>query len=122
MLMDMFADSLPHVSKKRWHYNNFMLSIYGHIHQISEQRRNSGETGSKLRLENDYILLELAERMIDQNTVLLLDEFMLPDMLVFCDILIHLHEIFACFSNKEFELSSVRPLRLFKHYLSSFSN
>lgn len=82
MLMDMFADSLPHVSKKRLHYSNFMLGIYGHIHQISEQRRKSDIAGSKLRLENDFILLELAERMIDRNTVLLLDEFMLPDMWV----------------------------------------
>lgn len=80
MLMDMFAESLPHVSKKRWHYNNFMLSIYGHIHKISEQRRSKNYRGSKLRLENDFILLELAEKMIDRNTVLLLDEFMLPDM------------------------------------------
>lgn len=75
----MFAEALPHVSKQRLHYNNFMLSIYGHIHKISEQRRFS-KTGSKLRLENDFILLELAEKMIDRNTVLLLDEFMLPDM------------------------------------------
>lgn len=80
MLMDMFADSLPHVSKRRLHYNNFMLGIYARIHEISEQRKNSPNAGSKLRLENDYILLEMAEQMVDRNVVLLLDEFMLPDM------------------------------------------
>lgn len=80
MLMDLFADSLPHVSKRRVHYNNFMLSLYAHIHQISEQRRNSLRTGSKLTLDNDFILLQLAERMVDKSTVLLLDEFMLPDI------------------------------------------
>lgn len=79
MLMDLFADSLPHVSKQRIHYNNFMLSLYSHIHQISEKRRQTSG-GSKLRLENDYILLQLAEQMVDKSTVLLLDEFMLPDM------------------------------------------
>lgn len=80
MLMDLFADSVPQISKHRIHYNNFMLSLYAHIHQISEQRRNSVRAGSKLRLDNDFILLQLAERMIDRSTVLLLDEFMLPDI------------------------------------------
>lgn len=80
MLMDLFADSLPHVSKQRIHYNNFMLSLYAHIHQISEQRRTSLRSGSKLTLENDFILLQLAERMVDKSTILLLDEFMLPDI------------------------------------------
>lgn len=80
MLMDLFADSLPHVSKRRIHYNNFMLGLYAHIHKISEQRRKLQGSGSKIRLENDFILLQLAEQMVDKSTVLLLDEFMLPDM------------------------------------------
>lgn len=86
MLMDMFADSLPHQSKKRIHYNNFMLSLYGSIHRLTQERQDRLRSAETLlgkeseALLTDYILLELAQDMIDNHTVLLLDEFMLPDM------------------------------------------
>ncbi|KAG5366015.1 putative ATPase N2B [Yarrowia sp. B02] len=86
MLMDMFADSLPHQSKKRIHYNNFMLSLYGSIHRLTQERQNRLRSAEAVlgkdseALLTDYILLELAQDMIDNHTVLLLDEFMLPDM------------------------------------------
>lgn len=74
MLMDLFGECLPNISKKRWHYNNFMLYIYNQIHSISE-----AQVG-KRRLGHEVILLEIAQKMIDESTILLLDEFMLPDM------------------------------------------
>lgn len=86
MLMDMFADSLPHQSKKRIHYNNFMLSLYGSIHRLTQERQGRLKSAEAFLgkdsdvLLTDYILLELAQDMIDNHTVLLLDEFMLPDM------------------------------------------
>ncbi|ODV94827.1 hypothetical protein PACTADRAFT_3717 [Pachysolen tannophilus NRRL Y-2460] len=81
LLMDIFASSLPHKSKCRWHYNNFMLWVYNEIHQIYKRRMVSNqENHSLLSLENEFILFEVAEKMISKNTILLLDEFMLPDL------------------------------------------
>ncbi|CAM9014586.1 unnamed protein product [Wickerhamomyces anomalus] len=82
MLMDIFANSLPHESKCRWHYSNFMLWVYNGIHLIYQRRaQNSNHTRhSMISLENEFILFEIAQKMIRKNTVLLLDEFMLPDL------------------------------------------
>lgn len=80
MLIDLFYDSLPNISKRRLHYNNFMLGLYAHIHKVSEERLRGSKRLSKLRLQNDFILLQLAEKMVDENPILLLDEFMLPDI------------------------------------------
>ncbi|KAK9465853.1 AFG1-like ATPase-domain-containing protein [Lipomyces arxii] len=85
MLMDMFAASLPHASKRRWHYHNFMLSVYGRIHR--ETQRNiqlsympQDSVKQKFKLQNEYVLLKIAEELVDESAILLLDEFMLPDI------------------------------------------
>lgn len=81
LLMDIFASSLPHESKCRWHYNNFILWVYSEIHLIQKRRLVSNqENHSYLSLENEFILFEILQKMISKNTVLLLDEFMLPDI------------------------------------------
>ncbi|ANZ73300.1 BA75_00147T0 [Komagataella pastoris] len=81
MLMDIFAHSLPHSSKCRWHYNNFILWVYNEIHIIYERRKlDNQDNHTCLSLENEFILLEVASKMIEKNTILMLDEFMLPDL------------------------------------------
>ncbi|ODQ64354.1 hypothetical protein NADFUDRAFT_47569 [Nadsonia fulvescens var. elongata DSM 6958] len=80
MLMDIFAESLPHQSKIRYHYSNFMLSIYARIHKATELRKKNPQSTNIDNLTQEYILLEIAQDLVHENTVLLLDEFMLPDM------------------------------------------
>lgn len=85
MLMDMFAASLPHKSKMRWHYNNFILWVYSEMHQIQKERLftanvGNGKNKQQMSMENEFILFEVAQKMINKNTVLMLDEFMLPDI------------------------------------------
>lgn len=85
MLMDMFAASLPHKSKMRWHYNNFILWVYSEMHKIQKERLftatiSNGRKNQKMTMENEFILFEVAQKMINKNTVLMLDEFMLPDI------------------------------------------
>lgn len=82
MLMDIFANSLPHESKCRWHYSNFMLWVYNEIHLIYQRRLDTSHhtRHSMISLENEFILFEIAQKMIRKNTILLLDEFMLPDL------------------------------------------
>ncbi|KAJ9103427.1 hypothetical protein QFC19_004378 [Naganishia cerealis] len=82
MLMDIFATSLPHESKMRWHYNNFILWIYSEIHRIQQERFLRSENGIEgaQTMENEFILFEIAQKMIQKSTVLMLDEFMLPDI------------------------------------------
>ncbi|KAG7740245.1 hypothetical protein KL923_002086 [Ogataea haglerorum] len=81
MLLNIFADSLPVERKLRIHYNNFILWVYAEIHSIYERRkRESHSKHSFLWLENEFILLEVASKMIRNHYVLMLDEFMLPDL------------------------------------------
>ncbi|KAJ8102043.1 AFG1-like ATPase-domain-containing protein [Lipomyces tetrasporus] len=85
MLMDLFAASLPHESKRRWHYHAFMLSIYARIYregQRSQELKYLGTNSRKRRfnLQNDYVLMKIARDLIDESAILLLDEFMLPDI------------------------------------------
>lgn len=85
MLMDIFAASLPHKSKMRWHYNNFILWVYTEMHKIQKERMltatiSNGKNNQKMTMENEFILFEVAQKMINKNTVLMLDEFMLPDI------------------------------------------
>lgn len=81
MLMDIFASSLPHQSKMRWHYNNFILWVFSEIHRVQSERvlLATGK-GRRLLMENEFILYEVAQRMIAQSTIFMLDEFMLPDI------------------------------------------
>lgn len=85
MLMDMFAQALPHESKMRWHYNNFILWVYNQMYQIQQERRftsivYNGMKSRHLTIENEFVLFEVAQKMIQKSTVLMLDEFMLPDV------------------------------------------
>lgn len=78
MLLDIFAASLPYESKMRWHYNNFILWVFQQIHVIQNERNLLGNR--KYTMQNEFILFEIAQKMIQKNTVLILDEFMLPDI------------------------------------------
>lgn len=85
MLMDIFASSLPHESKMRWHFNNFILWVFNEIHKIQNEKvitstLKNGRQQIKLTMENEFILFEIAQKMINKNTILMLDEFMLPDI------------------------------------------
>ena len=85
MLMDIFAASLPHKSKMRWHYNNFILWVFNEMHKIRKERHfttvmSNNKAERKMTMENEFVLFEIAQKMIDKNTVLMLDEFMLPDI------------------------------------------
>lgn len=82
MLMDIFASTLPHHSKMRWHYNNFILWVFEEIHNIQHERMLTASAGhvNKLTMENEFILYEIAQKMISNSTVFMLDEFMLPDI------------------------------------------
>ncbi|RLV93420.1 Lactation elevated protein 1 [Spathaspora sp. JA1] len=85
MLMDIFAASLPHKSKMRWHYNNFILWVFTQMHEIQQQRLltatlNNGKQLQQYTMENEFILYEVAQKMISNNTILILDEFVLPDI------------------------------------------
>lgn len=83
MLMDIFASSLPHSSKMRWHFNNFMLWVFNEIHKIQKEKILTSTMNNQLQkisMENEFILFEIAQKMINKNTVLMLDEFMLPDI------------------------------------------
>lgn len=82
MLMDIFANALPHHSKMRWHYNNFILWVFGEIHKIQKERMltTSARGKHKMTMENEFILFEIAQKMIGRSTIFMLDEFMLPDV------------------------------------------
>lgn len=82
MLMDIFAASLPYDSKMRWHYNSFILWVFGEINRIQKERMLTASVNekSKFTMENEFILFEIAQKMIEKSTVFMLDEFMLPDV------------------------------------------
>jgi predicted ATPase len=81
MLLDIFAASLPHKSKMRWHYNTFILWVFNQIHQIQNERfLLNGRNAHKYTLQNEFLLFEVAQKMIDKSTILIFDEFMLPDI------------------------------------------
>ncbi|KAI5963701.1 uncharacterized protein KGF55_002581 [Candida pseudojiufengensis] len=81
LLMDIFASSLPHKSKMRWHFNNFILWVFNEMHNIQQHRSKiMDHTELKHTMENEFILYEIAQKMIAKNTILMLDEFVLPDI------------------------------------------
>lgn len=82
MLMDIFATSLPYQSKMRWHFNNFILWVYEEIHRIQKEKMLTLSISGTytVTMENEFILYEIAQKMIAQSTVFMLDEFMLPDV------------------------------------------
>lgn len=91
MLMDIFASSLPLESKMRWHYNNFILWVFNEMHNIQKERLFTSAMMTKelteqlllsqrLSMENEFVLFEIAQKLIGKSTILMLDEFMLPDI------------------------------------------
>lgn len=89
MLMDIFALCLPHQSKMRWHYHNFILWVFEEMHRIQNERQferlievNHGHYSSTRvpSWESEFLLFHVARKMMEKNTVLMLDEFMLPDI------------------------------------------
>lgn len=76
MLIDIFASCLPHKSKMRWHFHNFILWVFNEMHVLQTKRDLKRIRDD----ENDLMLFEIAQKMIMKNTVLILDEFMLPDI------------------------------------------
>lgn len=82
LCMDMFADSLPIEGKWRIHQTSFNNWVLKEINSISQKKR-IGDIQSNhplLRNENEMILYQLASNLINKCHVLILDEFMLPDI------------------------------------------
>lgn len=89
MLMDIFAQLLPMLLKMRWHYSNFILWVFTQMHKLQQDRqfemqlaRNHGVyLDHRLpSMEREFLLFHVARQMIEKSTVLMLDEFMLPDV------------------------------------------
>ncbi|KAG0676581.1 hypothetical protein C6P42_001206 [Pichia californica] len=82
MLMDIFADSLPIQNKWRVHWNVFIQWCLKEIEKISINKRNNfiQLNHSLLNYENEFILFEVASKLILKCNVLIIDEFMLPDI------------------------------------------
>lgn len=78
MLMDIFAATLPHESKMRWHYNNFILWVFNELHKLQNDRMLL--RGTNKSLDHEFILFEIAQKLINKSNILLLDEFVLPDI------------------------------------------
>ncbi|KAF2690869.1 hypothetical protein K458DRAFT_473931 [Lentithecium fluviatile CBS 122367] len=75
MLIDLFADCLPHGKKRRWHFNTFMLEIISRLEQLRKSRIGGLGSGG----QDEYSLLWLARDLIEKSPILFLDEFQLPD-------------------------------------------
>ena len=77
MLIDLFAESLPHRAKRRLHYSTFMLDTLAKLEQLRRSRLLI--VPASFGQEDDYSLLWLARDMISTSPILFLDEFQLPD-------------------------------------------
>ncbi|KAF4459733.1 ATPase family [Fusarium albosuccineum] len=73
MLLDLLADGLPTERKRRWHFNTFMLYT---ISQLEQHRKSNPST---LDDGNEYSILWMAKKLVDESPILFLDEFQLPD-------------------------------------------
>lgn len=82
MLMDIFADSLPVEGKCRIHWAVFIQWVMKEIESVSSRKRDKFSQANHplLNYENEFVLFEVAARMIEKYHVLILDEFMLPDI------------------------------------------
>ncbi|GME78047.1 unnamed protein product [Ambrosiozyma monospora] len=84
MLLDIFATCLPIESKLRIHYNNLILWVLHEIHEINKRREDQqsfqNDRHSILEVENELMMLEIAGKLMNRCHVLMLDEFMLPDL------------------------------------------
>ncbi|KAM0268234.1 hypothetical protein ACHAQH_010029 [Verticillium albo-atrum] len=73
LLIDMLYEDLPTHRKKRWHFNTFMLYSFS---QLEGFRRSHPQlTGG----DQEYSLLWLAKKLVEESPILFLDEFQLPD-------------------------------------------
>ncbi|GAO50867.1 hypothetical protein SAICODRAFT_6940 [Saitoella complicata NRRL Y-17804] len=72
MLMDLFMNSFPSRTKRRWHYHNFMAEMYRRLH-VAQQTQAYRDFG------DEYCLLRIARDVLEESTVLAIDEFQLPD-------------------------------------------
>lgn len=73
MLMNMFSESLPVRRKLRVHYSSFILWIFKEINRISGQN-------VLMKGQNELILFEIASNLVQTSYILMLDEFMMPDL------------------------------------------
>lgn len=88
MLLDIFADCAPCKRKMRIHYHEFILWVMREIDGITRRRLSqktrddwaNQENHPLLNMENEFILYEVATRLIRKSYLLMLDEFMLPDI------------------------------------------
>lgn len=76
MLLDLLADGLPTHRKRRWHFNTFMLYT---ISQLEQHRRSNLAGAGASNPENEFSLLWMAKKLVDESPILFLDEFQLPD-------------------------------------------
>ena len=75
MLMDLFFNSLPLGNKRRWHHHALMLELYSRIWKLKVPTRTDGD----MDIGNEYVLLRIARDLIEEATVMAVDEFQLPD-------------------------------------------
>jgi predicted ATPase len=82
MLMDLFAGSLPVNGKWRVHWGVFIHFVMKEIENVSARKRDKFLQANHplLNYENEFVLFEVAARLIEKFHVLILDEFMLPDI------------------------------------------
>ncbi|KAM0333016.1 hypothetical protein ACHAQA_001673 [Verticillium albo-atrum] len=73
LLVDMLYEGLPTHRKKRWHFNTFMLYSFS---QLEGFRRSHPQLSGG---DQEYSLLWLAKKLVEESPILFLDEFQLPD-------------------------------------------
>ncbi|KAF4976391.1 hypothetical protein FDECE_18479, partial [Fusarium decemcellulare] len=73
MLLDLLADGLPTERKRRWHFNTFMLYTISQLEQHRKSNPSAMDDG------NEYSILWMAKKLVDESPILFLDEFQLPD-------------------------------------------
>ena len=79
--MDMFFKSAPTASKRRVHFNQFMMETHQHIHEwrnLSQQQRSRG--AEFIREAEDDPIAPVAKRISSEAMLLCLDEFQVTDV------------------------------------------
>jgi len=76
MLMDLFFNSLPLERKRRWHHHALMLELYSRIWKV---KIPTSQKEGQVDIGNEYVLLRIARDLIEEATVMAVDEFQLPD-------------------------------------------
>eukprot|EP00357_Protocruzia_adherens_P021970 CAMPEP_0115002976 /NCGR_PEP_ID=MMETSP0216-20121206/18321_1 /TAXON_ID=223996 /ORGANISM="Protocruzia adherens, Strain Boccale" /LENGTH=392 /DNA_ID=CAMNT_0002368663 /DNA_START=32 /DNA_END=1206 /DNA_ORIENTATION=- len=73
-MMDLFYESLDIKTKKRTHFNNFMLDVHMRVHQLAQEQK-----GKSYKMSQDPVPI-VARRMAQQTKVLCFDEFQVTDI------------------------------------------